>query len=58
MFKKLKIPYLNIIPVALVLFVLFKIVNNADISFGGIRNLLYSCVAYFVWGFFLNPPFF
>lgn len=59
MFKKLKIPYLNIIPVALILFVLFKIVNNANISFNGITTLLYSCIAYFVWGFvfayLLNP---
>lgn len=59
MFKKLKIPYLNIVPVAIILLVLYKIIMNTNISFAGITTLIYSCVAYFVWGFvfayLLNP---
>lgn len=59
MFKKFKIPYLNIIPVALILMFLFKIVANTNISYAGIIGVLYSCIAYFVWGFviayLLNP---
>ena len=59
MFKRLKIPYIKIIPIALILFVMFKIVNNAELSFSGITSVLYSCIAYFVWGFvfayLLNP---
>lgn len=59
MFKKFKIPYLNIIPVALILMLLYKIVINTNISFGGIKEVLYACIAYFIWGFvfayLLNP---
>ncbi len=59
MFKKFKIPYLNIIPVAIILLILYKIIMNTNISYVGIQTLLYSCVAYFVWGFvfayLLNP---
>lgn len=60
MFKKFKIPHLSLIPVAVILFILFKIINNTDISYRGIIEAAYSCIAYFIWGFafayILNPP--
>lgn len=59
MFKKWKIPYLGILPVVLIAAVLIKLVFTTNISVTGILSTLYSCVAYFVWGFvfayLLNP---
>lgn len=59
MFKKIKIPYLNIVPVAVLLLIIYKIIMNANISFGALQSIVYSCVAYFIWGFvfayLLNP---
>lgn len=59
MFKKIKIPYLNIVPVAVLLLIIYKIIMNANISLGALQSIVYSCVAYFVWGFvfayLLNP---
>lgn len=57
--KKFKIPYLNLLPMLLIAFLLFKLVNNTELSFGGVFKTLYGCVAYFVSGFvvayLLNP---
>ncbi|MBR5235885.1 MAG: AI-2E family transporter [Clostridia bacterium] len=57
--KKIKIPYLNVLPVLFIAFLLFKLVNNTELSFGGVFQTLYSCIAYFVSGFvvayLLNP---
>ncbi len=57
--KKIKIPYLNVLPVLFIAFLLFKLVNNTELSFGGVFQTLYSCIAYFVSGFIvaylLNP---
>ncbi len=57
--KKIKIPYLNVLPVLLIAFVLFKLVDNTQLSFSGVFSLLYACIAYFVAGFVmayvLNP---
>ncbi len=57
--KKLKIPYLNLLPVLVIAFFLFKLVDNTELSFGSILAVLYGCVAYFIAGFFvaylLNP---
>ena len=59
MFKKWKIPYLGILPVILIAAVLVKLVFTTNISVTGILSMLYSCVAYFIWGFvfayLLNP---
>lgn len=59
MFKKWKIPYLGTLPVVLIAAVLIKLVFTTNISVTGILSTLYSCVAYFVWGFvfayLLNP---
>ncbi|MBQ2696547.1 MAG: AI-2E family transporter [Clostridia bacterium] len=57
--KKFKIPYLNLIPILLIAFLLFKLVNNTQLSITGIVKLVYGCIAYFVTGFalayLLNP---
>ncbi len=57
--KKLKIPYLNLLPVLLIAFVMFKLVDNTQLSFSGVFSLVYACIAYFVTGFvvayLLNP---
>ena len=59
MFKKWKIPYLGTLPVVLIAAVLIKLVFTTNISVTGILSTLYSCIAYFVWGFvfayLLNP---
>ena len=57
--KKFKIPYLNVLPVLLIAFLLFKLVNNTELSIGGIFQTIYGCIAYFVSGFviayLMNP---
>ncbi len=57
--KKIKIPYINILPVLLIAFLLFKLINNTELSIGGILQTVYGCIAYFVSGFvvayLLNP---
>ncbi len=57
--KKLKIPHIDWLPMLLIAFLLFKLVNNTEMTFGSIISTLYSCVAYFVSGFvvayLLNP---
>lgn len=57
--RKWKIPYLRLLPVLFIAFFLFKIVSSMNISLSSILSTLYSCIAYFVWGFviayLLNP---
>lgn len=59
MFKKIKIPYLGVLPVVILSAVIIKLIFGTNISVTGIVAVLYSCIAYFVWGFvyayFLNP---
>ncbi len=57
--KKIKIPYLNVLPVLFLAFLLFKLVDNTELSIGGVFRTIYECIAYFVAGFvvayLLNP---
>ncbi|MBR6729382.1 MAG: AI-2E family transporter [Clostridia bacterium] len=57
--KKLKIPYINMLPVFIIAVLIIKLIFTTKLSFGGIFAMLYDCVAYFVWGFIiaylLNP---
>ncbi len=57
--KKQKIPYLNLLPVLLIAFLLFKLVDTMEFSLSGIIAVVYGCVAYFVAGlivaYLLNP---
>lgn len=57
--KKWRIKYLDFIPILIIAFLLCKIVFTTDISFSGIIETIYSCVAYFIYGlvfaYFLNP---
>ena len=57
--KKQKIPYLNVLPVLLIAFLLFKLVDSIDFSLGGVIQIVYGCIAYFVAGlvvaYLLNP---
>lgn len=59
MLKKFKIPYLGLLPIILISAFLIKLMFVADFSLTGIISVIYSCIAYFVWGFvyayFLNP---
>lgn len=59
MLKKLKIPYLGILPIILIAAVLIKLIFTTNISVTSIISTVYSCIAYFVWGFvfayLLNP---
>jgi len=57
--KKMKIRYLDFIPILIIAFFICKLVFTTDISFSGIFETVYSCVAYFIYGliiaYFLNP---
>lgn len=57
--KKIKIPYLNILPVLFLAFLLFKLVDSTELSFDGVFKIAYGCIAYFVSGlvvaYLLNP---
>lgn len=59
MFKKYKIPYLGVVPVILISAILLKLIFTTEISLQGVFTTIYSCIAYFVWGFafayLLNP---
>lgn len=58
MFKDTKIPYLNLIPVILLSFILFKLVNNVGVLTDSI-SIFISYVSSFIWAFgiayLLNP---
>ncbi len=57
--KKWKIKYLDVLPMLVIAFLLCKLIFTTNISFSGVFDALYSCVAYFVYGlviaYFLNP---
>ena len=59
MLKKIKIPYIGVLPIILISAVIIKLIFSTNISVAGVISVLYSCIAYFVWGFvyayFLNP---
>ncbi|MDK2920257.1 MAG: hypothetical protein PWQ37_2990 [Candidatus Petromonas sp.] len=58
MFNSNKIPYLNLIPLLVIVFVLYKVINRID-SFLFIKINLLSIISPFLWAFaiayFLNP---
>lgn len=53
-----KIPYINLVPIIIISFVLFRVVNNVE-NVGWLIRKLFSLLSYFVWGFsiayLLNP---
>jgi len=53
-----KIPYIQFVPIILITFFLYRIVNNVE-SIGSILNKISSLLSYFIWGFviayLLNP---
>ena len=49
-FKNIKIPYFKIIPVLLIAFILFRIVNNVEHLLKSLLNF-FSIISYLVWGF-------
>jgi len=53
-----KIPFIQLIPIIIITFLLFRIVNNLE-NIGDIFNKIASLLTYFIWGFFiaylLNP---
>ena len=53
-----KIPYIHYIPIIIITFVLFRIINNIE-NVGEIVNKVFSLLSYFIWGFviayLLNP---
>ncbi|MFZ5988461.1 MAG: AI-2E family transporter [Bacillota bacterium] len=57
-FKGKKIPYIELLPVIFIVFILFKIVNNTSILIDSIKFIL-SLLSYLIWAFgiayFLNP---
>ena len=58
MFRYKKIPYIQLIPIIIITFILFRIVNNIE-NIGSIFNKISSLLTYFIWGFIiaylLNP---
>ena len=58
MFRYKKIPYVQLIPIIIITFILFRIVNNIE-NIGSIFNKISSLLTYFIWGFIiaylLNP---
>ena len=57
--KKFKLKHMDLIPILIVAFLLFKLVFSTNISISTAIDLLYSCVSYFIYGlvvaYFLNP---
>jgi len=57
--KKIKIPYLNLLPVLLIAFVLFKLVDTAELSVSGLFRIASDAATSFVFGlvvaYLLNP---
>jgi predicted PurR-regulated permease PerM len=58
LFRDKKIPYFNLIPIILLTFILFKVVNDIELLTNGISVFL-SYIGSFIWGFgiayLLNP---
>ena len=57
--KKNRLKHMDLIPILIVAFLLFKLVFSANVSIAWAFDAVYSCVAYFIYGFiiayFLNP---
>ncbi len=57
--KKFKLKHMDLIPILLVAFLLFKLVFSTNISIANGIDLIYSCISYFIYGlvvaYFLNP---
>lgn len=57
--KKFKIKHFNLLPIIILSLIIFKLIQEANLSFGSIFSFLYSCTAYFIWGaiiaFLFNP---
>jgi predicted PurR-regulated permease PerM len=56
--KYYKIPYINLVPIILISFILYRVVNNIE-NVGGLISKLFNLLSYFIWGFgfayLLNP---
>ena len=57
--KNFKLRHMDLIPILIIAFLLFKLVFTADMSISGTLSALYSCISYFLYGliiaYFLNP---
>jgi predicted PurR-regulated permease PerM len=53
-----KIPYIKLVPIIIITFLLYRIVNNIE-NIGSILHQIFSLLSYFIWGFviayLLNP---
>ncbi|MCB2293814.1 AI-2E family transporter [Clostridium algoriphilum] len=53
-----KIPYIELIPIIIITFLIFRVVNNVE-NIGTILHKIFSLLSYFIWGFviayLLNP---
>ncbi|MBC8061629.1 MAG: AI-2E family transporter [Clostridiaceae bacterium] len=58
MIKFKKIPYIELIPIIIITFLLYRVVNNIE-NIGSILHKISSLLSYFIWGFviayILNP---
>ncbi|MBZ9686583.1 AI-2E family transporter [Clostridium estertheticum] len=58
MIRYKKIPYIQLIPIIIITFLLFRIISNIE-NIGAIFQKIISLLSYFIWGFFiaylLNP---
>ena len=58
MIKYKKIPYIELIPIIVITFILYRVINNFE-NVGTIINKILSILSYFIWGFViayvLNP---
>jgi len=56
--KYKKIPYIELVPIIIITFLLYRIVNNIE-NVGSIIHKVFSLLTYFIWGFviayLLNP---
>ncbi|HQA57539.1 MAG TPA: AI-2E family transporter [Acetivibrio sp.] len=57
-YKDRKIPYIKFLPIIAISLILYKVINNTDALFDGIKYV-FSLLSYLIWGFviayFLNP---
>ncbi len=57
--KKFRLKHMDLIPILLIAFLLFKLVFSTNISISNAIDVAYSCVSYFIYGlvvaYFLNP---
>ena len=57
--KKIRLKHMDLIPILLVAFLLFKLVFSTNMSISAAVDAVYSCISYFIYGlviaYFLNP---